>query len=1023
MKKIFSLALLLCAAVQGTLAQSSFGGGTGTANDPYLISSSTHWDQLGAEIVKGASYIGTYFKLDADITVTTMLGTGNCEFSGSFDGNGKTLTFNCGSSSNPFSEEYCAPFRYINLANFSNLTVKGTIYTSNKFAAGFAGKAIGQNSFSNCVSNITINSSVNGDGTHGGFVANIQGDNTSFDNCAFTGSLNGTDTHSWGGFVGWTEGNNSARVSFNNCLFYPSSQNVNNSGNATFSRGRDNHTKNITLEDSYYFTALGTSQGEQAYASADASSNAPLVEKTIAGISFFVEMASPCQPAASNITATSATISWNTMEDFTYQLRYREKTEYSTSFEDADEIAATWSRIDEDGDGHGWLFASGDQARSGDIYFVSESWNSQLGSLEPDNWLISPQLTFGTSLEVWMAGRDPDYEEHFAIYISTTGKEIADFTELVPETVTSNEYQEYTADLSNYDGQKGYIAIRHFNCTDQYYLMLDDFAVYDNSDNWTTVDNATSGTTITGLTSNTEYDYQVAYTFGGKTYYSPRGILTTIDDHIAPFDVNVTNLTSNTATIGWTAYAGNYNLRYSSIEGNFAKVTLNVPKDTWEDGTGYQMLLDAEHTAYGSIIPEEGGLTKSGDASADTYANFEYKIPENADGSLTTSNIIVEGSITIEIPAGTYDWCITNPTPNGRIWIASEHGNIGGRADDFTFEPGKHYTFTVTLDESEDRVDLTVDDIDELKWTTVNDISNTSYTLSGLEPNTNYLVQVQSNKDNQQSEWIFTTFTTADATSIGLLDNADNSEIIAANVGQERNVTLVDRTLWKDGSWNTLCLPFDLKSFSGTPLEGATIKELGNSATCNTRFDEASGTLYLEFVDAKEIEAGHAYIVKWAAADPDYIKNPEFHNVTIENEDPAGQSATSQDGYVTFVGTYNPVIIGEEGDNTILYLGDDNILYYPSAAMSINSFRAYFQLNKDLTAGDPNATESSQAIKAFHLNFGEEENGIREISDHSESSEYSKSSDYYFTLDGRRLLEKPKAKGLYIHNGQKVLIK
>ena len=1020
MKKIFSLALLLCAAVQGTLAQSSFGGGNGTANDPYLISSSTHWDQLGTEIVKGASFIGMFFQLDADITVTTMLGTGNCEFSGSFDGNGKTLTFNYGSSSNPFSEEYCAPFRYINLANFSNLTVKGTIYTSNKFAAGFAGKAIGFNSFSNCVSNITINSSVNGDGTHAGFVANIQGGSTSFDNCAFTGSLNGSNTNSWGGFVGWTESDNSASVRFSNCLFYPSSQNVNNSGSATFSRGRDNNKTNITVEECYYITAFGDNQGGvQAYASDDSSPSMTLVEKAIAGISFFVDIENACYATAGNITATSATISWNTMEDFTYQLRYREKTEYSTSFEDADEIAATWSRIDEDGDGQGWLFASGDQARSGRIYFVSESWNSQYGALSPDNWLISPQLTFGTSLEVWMAGENHAPAEHFAIYISTTGKEIADFTELVPETVTSNEYLKYTADLRQWLGQKGYIAIRHFNCTDQYYLMLDDFAVYDNSDNWTTVDNATSGTTITGLTTNTEYDYQVAYTFGGKTYYSPRGILTTIDDHIAPFDVNVTNLTSNTATIGWTAYAGNYNLRYSSIEGNFAKVTLNVPKDTWEDGTGYQMLLDADHTAYGTIIPEKGGLS-SGDAPDGTYDEFEYKIPENADGSMATSNIIVEGSITIEIPAGTYDWCITNPSPNdGRIWIASENGNIGGRADDFTFEPGKHYTFTVTLDGSNDQVNLTVDDIDELKWTTVNDISNTSYTLSGLEPNTNYLVQVQSNKDNQPSEWVLTTFTTADATSIGLLDNADNSEIIAANVGKECNVTLVDRTLWKDGSWNTLCLPFDLKSFSGTPLEGATIKELGNSATCNTRFDEASGTLYLEFVDAKEIEAGHAYIVKWAAADPDYIKNPEFHNVTIVNEDPAGQSATSQDGYVTFVGTYNPVIIGEEGDNTILYLGDDNILCYPSAAMSINSFRAYFQLNKDLTAGEPTSTESGQGIKAFHLNFGEE-TGISEISDYSEYSDYSET---WCTLDGRRLLDKPTTKGLYIHNGVKVLIK
>ena len=84
--------------------------------------------------------------------------------------------------------------------------------------------------------------------------------------------------------------------------------------------------------------------------------------------------------------------------------------------------------------------------------------------------------------------------------------------------------------------------------------------------------------------------------------------------------------------------------------------------------------------------------------------------------------------------------------------------------------------------------------------------------------------------------------------------------------------------------------------------------------------------------------------------------------------------------------------------------------------MSINSFRAYFQLNKDLTAGP---ASTGTPIKAFNLNFGEE-TGIREISDYSEYSDYSET---WFTLSGRRLLDKPTAKGLYIHNGMKVLIK
>ena len=224
-------------------------------------------------------------------------------------------------------------------------------------------------------------------------------------------------------------------------------------------------------------------------------------------------------------------------------------------------------------------------------------------------------------------------------------------------------------------------------------------------------------------------------------------------------------------------------------------------------------------------------------------------------------------------------------------------------------------------------------------------------------------------------------------------------------------VVLSDRTLYKDGAWNTLCLPFDLESFAGTPLEGATVMELGNSESCKTGFDKASGTLYLDFVDADKIEAGHAYIVKWNTPAADIV-NPLFTNVTINNENPFDQRVISSDGSVTFAGTYNAVPIGPEGDNTILYLGADNTLYYPSGTMTIGAQRAYFHLNLEST--------STTAIKAFKLNFGDEETGIREISKESRSQG---AADSWFTLDGRRLNTSSAAKGLYIHNGQKVLIK
>ena len=130
--------------------------------------------------------------------------------------------------------------------------------------------------------------------------------------------------------------------------------------------------------------------------------------------------------------------------------------------------------------------------------------------------------------------------------------------------------------------------------------------------------------------------------------------------------------------------------------------------DVWSDGSGYQLLLDADHNTYGTTIPTSGGLTSSGDATSAVYAEFEYKVPVNADGSMTTQNIVYDGSDTITIPAGTYDYCITNPTPNDRIWIASDNGSQPGRADDFVFEDGKTYHFLIGRVGNNDGVTLTV---------------------------------------------------------------------------------------------------------------------------------------------------------------------------------------------------------------------------------------------------------------------------------------------------------------------------
>ena len=235
--------------------------------------------------------------------------------------------------------------------------------------------------------------------------------------------------------------------------------------------------------------------------------------------------------------------------------------------------------------------------------------------------------------------------------------------------------------------------------------------------------------------------------------------------------------------------------------------------------------------------------------------------------------------------------------------------------------------------------------------------------------------------------------------TISLADNSDNSTTISNADGYLADVTLSGRTLYKDGKWNTICLPFDVDNFTGTPLEGATVKTLESTSF-------SGGTLTMNFSDdnVTSIKAGKPYIVKWANGTN--IENPVFNGVLISNV-----TANAETIYVDFVGTYSPVSIYTD-EKTNLYLGADNTLYYPTDEdFKVNAFRGYFKLN-GLTAGEITSG-------AIELNFGEDEATRILTTNYTNDT----NSDAWFTLDGRKLDGKPTQRGIYINNGKKVAIK
>ena len=248
--------------------------------------------------------------------------------------------------------------------------------------------------------------------------------------------------------------------------------------------------------------------------------------------------------------------------------------------------------------------------------------------------------------------------------------------------------------------------------------------------------------------------------------------------------------------------------------------------------------------------------------------------------------------------------------------------------------------------------------------------------------------------------------------NVTLYNDQFNGETLYTYDGRTvATVTLDGRTLYKDDNWNTLCLPFSLteEQLEASPLAGGDIRTLSSASF-------SKGTLTLNFTDedvVKSITAGTPYIVKWDEGSD--IVNPTFNDVTIEYTYHPVETKV-----VTFQGNYSPVGVGDGGDKTMLYLNVDtdnnSVLYYPNDAMTIYSFRAYFQLNNGLEGDEPITAEG---INNFVLNFDGDgtnsiENGILNIEN---------GDGAWYDLSGRKLSGKPKAKGIYINNGHKFILK
>jgi len=556
---------------------------------------------------------------------------------------------------------------------------------------------------------------------------------------------------------------------------------------------------------------------------------------------------------------------------------------------------------------------------------------------------------------------------------------------------------------------------------------------------WTTISDITLGEgqdsptyTLTGLTPNTQYAIQVRAAYDDNTYssWTASEEFWTEDDKALPSDLTLIGMTTTTATVAWdkNGAESKWNVRYRK-----AAYAEEVMFDDFEYGlaawTVYTQGEAPQANGWYACTASNQFDAHSGSKFASAwswYNNTAY----NADNWLITPKIDLQGTIKF--------WVLTNKKwPDSYAVLLSTTGNA---IEDFTVTLKAMAAGPTTDEWTEVSIDLSdytgqqgyiairhvsnndnylfIDDagiyINETpagEWQTVT-VTEPTCTLIELD-NSEYEVQVQAVYDDESTgDWtdsytfpMIGVVLLADDDSESSLKNADIIDALI-ELNEPVDIMLYDRTLYRDGGWNTLCLPFNVDlTTDGCPLAGATALPLTSASITGT-------TLNLTFGNAvNELVAGTPYIIKWGEVATD-IENPVFTNVTIDPTDRSYDNSASGDLRVRFLGTYKSTTF-DSADPSILFMGAENSLYYPESDATIGAFRAYFKIGSDEAL--------SRRITDFNINYGE--GNATEIEELKDGKIEALKLEGWYDLSGRRLNGKPTQPGVYLYNGKKIAIK
>ena len=152
-RRLFLMALVVMTimALAAPARAATYGGGSGTVDDPFRIDTKEHLEALREAVNAGTKYQSQFFKMTRDIDLEkkpwTPIGNASNRFRGTFDGGGHAIAgLKVDMNVTGFSDVYAGLFGYVDGGTISRLSVSGEVTgttTSYSYAGGIAGELDG----------------------------------------------------------------------------------------------------------------------------------------------------------------------------------------------------------------------------------------------------------------------------------------------------------------------------------------------------------------------------------------------------------------------------------------------------------------------------------------------------------------------------------------------------------------------------------------------------------------------------------------------------------------------------------------------------------------------------------------------------------------------------------------------------------------------------------------------------------------------------------------------------------------